>query len=324
MLLKQSTAVNLTILMIGSTDHITGATGLTLTIYATKAAGTPAAITPTVTELDSTHVPGLYKLALTTGHTDTIGELQLHVTASGADPTDVSHQIIAVDLADATRFGLSALPNTAAGASGGLPLAADASGRVDVAKVSGTDQTARDLGASVLLSSGTGTGQISLSSGKVALTATEHTGITSDVWDATMSSHVTSGSTGASLNAAGSAGDPWATDIPGAYGAGTAGNIVGNQLPAIKAKTDNLPASPAATGDIPSAATIAAAVWATVIETGYTALNSTRLMLAALAGKVSGALTTTVTIRNPQDTKSRIVGTVDADGNRSAVSYDLS
>jgi hypothetical protein len=39
----------------------------------------------------------------------------------------------------------------AAGASGGLPLSVDASGRVDVLKVNGTSQTARDLGASVLL-----------------------------------------------------------------------------------------------------------------------------------------------------------------------------
>ena len=39
--LKQSTAVNITVLMIDSSDHVTGKTGLTLTIYATKAAGTP-------------------------------------------------------------------------------------------------------------------------------------------------------------------------------------------------------------------------------------------------------------------------------------------
>jgi hypothetical protein len=79
------------------------------------------------------------------------------------------------------------------------------------------------------------------------------------------------------MNAAGSAGDPWGTSLPGAYGAGTAGKIMGDNLnatvssrlagasytapdnttisaiagyvdtevAAIKAKTDNLPASPA-------------------------------------------------------------------------------
>jgi hypothetical protein len=124
--LKQSTAVNVTVLMVDSTDHITGKTGLTLTIYATKAGGTPAAITPTVTELDSTNVKGVYKLALTTSHTDTLGELQLHVTATGADPSDMKLQVVTL------------LPGEA------VTLQADQA--VNVTKVNGTSQTARDLG----------------------------------------------------------------------------------------------------------------------------------------------------------------------------------
>lgn len=48
-------------------------------------------------------------------------------------------------------------------------LSIDASGRVDVIKIAGTTQTARDIGASVLLSSGTGTGQILLSSGTITV-----------------------------------------------------------------------------------------------------------------------------------------------------------
>ncbi len=50
------------------------------------------------------------------------------------------------------------------------------------------------------------------------------------VWDETLADHLTAGSTGAGLNAAGSAGDPWSTALPGAYGAGSAGNILGNRL----------------------------------------------------------------------------------------------
>lgn len=50
------------------------------------------------------------------------------------------------------------------------------------------------------------------------------------VWDVTLTEHLTAGTTGNALNAASSAGDPWATALPGAYGAGTAGNIVGNNL----------------------------------------------------------------------------------------------
>lgn len=48
------------------------------------------------------------------------------------------------------------------------------------------------------------------------------------VWDEVLSGHLTAGSTGNALNASGSAGDPWSTALPGAYGSGTAGNIIGN------------------------------------------------------------------------------------------------
>lgn len=50
------------------------------------------------------------------------------------------------------------------------------------------------------------------------------------VWDEVLSGHLTAGSTGNALNAAGSAGDPWSTSIPGAYGAGSAGYIIGTYL----------------------------------------------------------------------------------------------
>lgn len=97
------------------------------------------------------------------------------------------------------------------------------------------------------------------------------------VWDEAIAGHAGAGSTGEALSAAGAAGDPWITALPGSYSAGQAGYIVGTNLnatvssratqtsvdtvddfldteiAAIKAKTDNLPASPAAVGDIPTA-----------------------------------------------------------------------
>lgn len=71
------------------------------------------------------------------------------------------------------------------------------------------------------------------------------------VWDEAIAGHAVSGSTGEQLAAAGAAGDPWATALPGAYAAGTAGKIVGDNInapiatvdtvvDAIKAKTDSL------------------------------------------------------------------------------------
>jgi hypothetical protein len=60
------------------------------------------------------------------------------------------------------------------------------------------------------------------------------------------------------------------------------------------------------------------------IEVGLSVREALRLITAALAGKVSGAAGTSITFRNPvADSKDRIVATVDADGNRSAIVYDL-
>lgn len=63
---------------------------------------------------------------------------------------------------------------------------------------------------------------------------------------------------------------------------------------------------------------------ADAIETGLTLRTALRLLAAAEAGKLSGAATTTVVIRNAvADTKPRITATVDANGNRSAITTDL-
>lgn len=235
------------------------------------------------------------------------------------------------------------------------------------------------------------------------------------VWDDTLTDHLIVGSTGSALNAAGAAGDPWSTALPGAYGAGTAGKIVGDninatissrasqtsldtlddfvdtEVAAIKAKTDQLTFTTAnqvdsnalsmANGVITAAviatdaidadaiadnainagaiaanaitsakiatdaigaaqlaadavaeiqsglSTLTAAqVWdlAGGIETGLTPRQAMRLIAAATAGKLSGAATVTVTIRNAvADDANRIVATVDADGNRTAIAYSL-
>lgn len=100
---------------------------------------------------------------------------------------------------------------------------------------------------------------------------------------------------------------------------------------AILAKTNLIPASPAATGDAMALTTgernaIAAALLdlAAGVETGTTPRQALRLMLAALVGKLSGAATTTVKIRDTGDSKDRVTATVDSDGNRSAVVLDVS
>lgn len=88
-------------------------------------------------------------------------------------------------------------------------MSIDANGRLDIIKVAGTTQTTGDIYGAV-------------------------PGL---VWDVVLSGHLTAGSTGAALNAAGSAGDPWVTALPGAYGAGSAGKILGDALTGHVAQT---------------------------------------------------------------------------------------
>lgn len=60
------------------------------------------------------------------------------------------------------------------------------------------------------------------------------------------------------------------------------------------------------------------------VMTGYTVRRILRLLAAAEAGKISGAGTSTITIRNLLDTKNAIIASVDADGNRLTITLDLS
>lgn len=60
---------------------------------------------------------------------------------------------------------------------------------------------------------------------------------------------------------------------------------------------------------------------ADAIETGWTLRQAIRV-IGALAAKLSGAGTTTEVFRNLADTKDRITATVDASGNRTAITYD--
>lgn len=141
--------------MIDSSDHISKKTGLSPTVNISKAGAAFGAAAGTVTEVAN----GWYKVALTTADTGTLGDLAFYITAAAADDTDFSDQVVAYDPLTA--------PATAP--TNWSSMVIDGSGRVDVSKVGGTTQTARDLGASVLLSSGTGTGQVSLSSGTVTV-----------------------------------------------------------------------------------------------------------------------------------------------------------
>ncbi len=118
------------------------------------------------------------------------------------------------------------------------------------------------------------------------------------VWDDITADHVTSGSTGNSLNSAGSAGDPWSTTLPGSYGANTAGRIVGRSLPDVVA---------GASGGLFIAGTNAATTVTTALTTTFTG-NLT----GNVGGNVTGSIGSLAT-QAKADVNAEVVDTLTVD-----------
>jgi hypothetical protein len=132
-MIKQSTTRNLMVFLTDSTDHVTGLTGATLTISLSKDGAAFGAITPTVTERGD----GWYSLAMTTSHTDTLGDLVLHITAASADPIDLREQVFALLPGDSV-----VVASIAADAVNASALATDAVTEIQTGLATAVDLTA--------------------------------------------------------------------------------------------------------------------------------------------------------------------------------------
>lgn len=157
---QSSTAYPLVFFMTDSSDHITGKTGLSPTVTIRKPGGSFVSPSGAVTEIGN----GWYQVAGNATDTNTLGPLLLHATATGADPTDMVFEVVAHDPQDGVRLGLTALPNVTQGNAGAL-----------VTSGTGTGQISLSSGA-VIIQSGTGTGQLSISSGVVSANVTQFGG----------------------------------------------------------------------------------------------------------------------------------------------------
>jgi len=103
-----------------------------LTAGAPVALATPALTDPHLDwgflEVDSTNAPGLYRLDLPDGvFASGAWTAVVSLIATDIDPTQVEYILVAVDKLDGVRMGLTALPDAAADAAGGLPIS-DAGG----------------------------------------------------------------------------------------------------------------------------------------------------------------------------------------------------
>lgn len=289
--LKQSTAYHRMIFMASSSDHVTGATSLTLTITASKAGAAFGSISPTVTERGN----GWYDLALTTSHTDTLGDLCLHITGTAADPADTRDVVIAWDKATALSSttigtvtsvtnGVTVTTNndkTGYALTQSFPtnfssLSIDGSGRMDAGKINGVSTSSvttvnANVGTTQPINF-TGTG-----SSAYAKVDVVDVGGAAQLITTRLDAAITSRS---SISAS----DVWGYDIsaPGAMGSSTIGKLLTDNINATissrsshsasdvwavgtRALTDKAGFSLSVTP--PTAAAIATAIWTDTIAT---------------------------------------------------------
>lgn len=188
---------------------------------------------------------------------------------------------------------------------------------VNVVQVGGVAQTGRDIGASVLLSPGTGAGQLDITSGvvKANLVQILATALTETAGQLTAGFKKF-------FNVATPTSDMNTITAVTATATATA---LGTQ-----AKTDVQAAltaqgyTTARAGYLDTLNGLVAAVWAYVVEGTHTARGYLRIIKSVLAGTVTDANTTNPKFYDDAGTVVRVDATTDGSGNRTSVTLDES
>lgn len=340
---KQSTARNVMVFMTDSSDHVTGKTGLTLTLTASKNGAAFASITPTVTERGS----GWYNLALTAGHLDTLGDFVVHATGSGADPSDLAFEVVAYDPADAAGLGLSRV-DAAISTRSTLTQAnilSDATpfqgARIDAAISSRAPESGGNLAtllARVLGTIAAGTHSPQSGDAFARLGAPSGASIAADILTRLATAGYTApdnaGITAIKNKTDNLPSDPAdeslleaaiATRLAAAAYTAPDNAGIADAKAAAEAVNARLPADPSEAGDAMAlTASAVDSILDEVVEGAMTMRQVLRILMAGIAGKASGAPLGPINYRDLADSKNRISGTIDADGNRTTVTLDAS
>lgn len=126
-----------------ATTYTSAATNVeTITTLGTFAA--PTAGKCRFKEVDATNFPGVYEIQIADARFAVANSTQLLISiqCTGVAPVYVEYQVIAVDLLDTVRLGLTAIPNVAQGTTGSISTG-NATGQVTVA--TNTDKTGYSL-----------------------------------------------------------------------------------------------------------------------------------------------------------------------------------
>lgn len=334
--LRQSTASQEIPLgkFVDSTDGNTAETGLTIANTDIKIWKTGATTLADKNSGGATHISGgEYYCVLDATDTNTIGPMKVSVHVAGALYVQAFCTVLDEAVYD-VMFGTTA-PATISNITSGTMTTV--TNLTNLPAITSNWLTAAGIAASALNGKGdwnVGKTGYALSSAGVqaiwdaltsALTTAGSIGkLIVDNLNATVSSRLASASYTAPLDAAGTRTAVGLASANLDTQIAAIDDYIDTEVAAIKAKTDNLPASPAAVSDIPTANANADALLdrTSGIETSWTLRQALRIILSAAGGKASGLATTTAVYRDVGDTKARITATVDADGNRSAVTLD--
>jgi hypothetical protein len=223
---------------VDSTDLVTRETGLSsFTVYrARNGAAAAAYTTPTVAEVSSANMPGVYSLLLdedmTIGSGNDSEEVVLHITQASMAPVTLKFELYRSKITQGETVTVS---------SGAISTVTTTTTATNVTTVNG-------LAAGVITAAAVATGAIDAD----ALAADAGTEIGTAVW-ASAARTLTANTNLNDLSAAG---------VRAAVGLASANldtqltaidDFLDTEIAAIKAKTDLIPASPAAVGDIPTA-----------------------------------------------------------------------
>jgi hypothetical protein len=278
---------------IASPTNITAATGVTLAAVTHTGAVIPT-VTTTTTATNLTNLPSIPANWLTAAGIAT-GAITAAKFAAGA----IDAAAIATDAIDGDALAASA--GTEIGTAVWATAARTLTAGTNIALAKGTGVTGfTDLDAAgvatAVWNAATATYgsagsygllvETNLDAAVSTASAPTAAAVADAVWDEVLSGHLTGGSTGNALNAAGSAGDPWSTSLPGAYSAGSAGHIIGNRIDA--AITSRL-APTVASRTLDVTATGAAGIdWANVEGQGTTvALTNTSINAYLASGEAA-------------------------------------
>ena len=273
--LQQSAATTVTIgPVILAADNVTGTpsdVSGTWTLQLKKFGGAFATITPTSVTFRGS---GFYDIGLSTSHTDTLRDAMFLITS----PTTVDYS--------EKFFIVTYDPSTVQTASAAIAAAV-----WDALRASHT--VAGSFGEGAASVQGNVTGSVGSVAGGVGGSVAGSVG------------SVTGNVGGNVVGSTGSVAGDVAGNVTGNI-TGSVGSVVG----LTPSRLDVNVSSRAQPSDIPTAATIAAAVWATVIESTHDAAGFLRMLLAVSAGPATGVGTASTIWKSINGAVNRVQGTV--------------